>query len=302
MSQRKRLAADNKGRAGEDLEKITGIGPAVAERLRHAGVTTCRDLAARTPEQLAESLGDVAGMSAQRIAHQDWIGQARRLAGFPPETSEDEFERHQHYATFHVELLVGPDGEIRRTQSRHYQSDAAESWPGWDPDQLMAFLYMRASIDRTARTTPVPVLPPSPIRVESLGPTDDSRRRSFMLDDQPVAIRLALVVDPDDSIETDTTEFTARVVARTVGSLTRHAVGGADGTLTVGEPMPMELSGPPLPPGLYFFEADVAIWNAGHAAGDEPLFRRRVPGELVHVSPAAPRLRREPTAAPASRR
>jgi predicted flap endonuclease-1-like 5' DNA nuclease len=60
----------------DDLQQITGIGPALALRLAKAGVTTYRDLAVLPPERIAELLADVNGLSAERIASQDWTGQA----------------------------------------------------------------------------------------------------------------------------------------------------------------------------------------------------------------------------------
>jgi hypothetical protein len=53
----------------------------------------------------------MAGLSAARIASQDWVGQARQLAGStgPPLPSEPD----QHYASFHIELLLDVDNSVR---------------------------------------------------------------------------------------------------------------------------------------------------------------------------------------------
>src|SRR6185312_6576595 len=75
----------------DDLKLIYGIGPAVEQRLHGVGVYTFAQLAALSPADIAASVSDLAGLTAERILKQDWIGQARRLAEKsaatePPET------------------------------------------------------------------------------------------------------------------------------------------------------------------------------------------------------------------------
>ena len=290
MSKRTRPGAAGTTHLSDDLQRINGIGPTVAQRLEEAGVASYTDLAALTPARIADLLADVAGTSATRIAKQDWVGQACCLADGntePSHSGDHDPEGHQRYVTFHVELLVGPDDTIRRTHVRHYQSDVAESWAGWDPNQLVEFLHQHASINDSAPVESAVVLPPSPIRVESLGPDNRGPRANFALDSEPAAIQLTLVVDSIEGLDTDTVDFTAGVVARTVGSLARHAVGTTAGSTAISTPMAVRLTGPPLSPGLYFLEADVAVYVADHAPDDEPLCRRRVPGALIHVSHAS---------------
>jgi hypothetical protein len=69
------------GKAGDDFQKIAGIGAGIERRLHSADILTYHDLAARSPEEIAASLAGMAGLSAARIASQDWVGQARQLAG-----------------------------------------------------------------------------------------------------------------------------------------------------------------------------------------------------------------------------
>ena len=73
----------------DDLERISGIGPAIARRLESAGISTYERLAECTPDALSGLLAGIGGTSAGRIAESDWIGQARRLTtqratGTPP--------------------------------------------------------------------------------------------------------------------------------------------------------------------------------------------------------------------------
>lgn len=64
----------------DDLTKINDIGPRFAEALAAIGITRYAQLAAQTPESLAERLAPHVNVRAQRIRDRDWIGQAERLA------------------------------------------------------------------------------------------------------------------------------------------------------------------------------------------------------------------------------
>jgi len=64
----------------DDLTRIVDIGPRFAEALHKIGITTYEQLAAQTPADLAQRLGDHVAVRAQRIRDKDWIGQAKRLA------------------------------------------------------------------------------------------------------------------------------------------------------------------------------------------------------------------------------
>jgi predicted flap endonuclease-1-like 5' DNA nuclease len=59
------------------LTLIKGIGPEIKTRLHNAGILTFAQLSASSPEKIAAV---VAGLSAKRIAKENWIGQARKLA------------------------------------------------------------------------------------------------------------------------------------------------------------------------------------------------------------------------------
>jgi predicted flap endonuclease-1-like 5' DNA nuclease len=67
--------------SGDDLTKISDIGPRFAEALATIGITRYAQLAAQTPETLAGRLAPYINVRAQRIRDKDWIGQAARLAG-----------------------------------------------------------------------------------------------------------------------------------------------------------------------------------------------------------------------------
>jgi predicted flap endonuclease-1-like 5' DNA nuclease len=61
----------------DDLVVIKGIGPVISKKLNDAGISTYQELAAMTPSQLREIVGDL----IQRLANEDDIlNQAKELA------------------------------------------------------------------------------------------------------------------------------------------------------------------------------------------------------------------------------
>jgi len=65
---------------GDDFTLIKDVGPRFAQALRDAGIVSFAQLAAMTPETLAERLAPFVTVRPQRIRNNDWIGQARQLA------------------------------------------------------------------------------------------------------------------------------------------------------------------------------------------------------------------------------
>ena len=270
--------------AADDMQKIAGIGPALATRLAEAGVTRYGDLASFTQERL----GAVVHVSPERIAGQDWIGQARRLAGdvpIDPEGHQTDPEGHQTYATFHVELLIDADNTVRRTKARHYQTDAEDSWPGWDEQHLIAVIRSKAALDTPAPRPTEPQAPEaSPIHVDGPGPAEKGTRGTFRLAGQPTTVRMALQVAPFDRADAGAVDFIAEVAARSVSGNARYTVATASGVATIDEAICLNLGGQPLPPGLYRLEAEVTIYGHRHEPYDRPLCRHRGLGDLVHVT------------------
>jgi predicted flap endonuclease-1-like 5' DNA nuclease len=133
----------------DDLKQIHGIGPTAERRLSEAGIRTLAQLALASPEAIAAR---AAGLSAQRIAKENWIGQARQLShrkskpapamrpGHSPPAD------HQHYATFTVELLLDKANRVRRTRCAHVQSGDQETWPAWEAARLVTFVAEHASV------------------------------------------------------------------------------------------------------------------------------------------------------------
>jgi hypothetical protein len=301
-------------RTTDDLQKITGIGPVLATRLREAGITSYRDLATTPAERMAELLGGAGGISVERITSQDWAGQAQRLADDATANPPD----HQRYATFHVELLIDSDGGVRRTKVRHYQSDLEDNWAGWDQEQLSAVITGRAGLTFTQVSPggsgtragsggagvlgaaagpgiaqghpPLPKAAPSrqpapPPHIHVDGPrlTGAGPHRNFRRENQPFQVLVTVKAEPADATRPDDLDLTVEIMSRTVGG-TEHLLGTARKVVTVGQPFEVELTASPSPPGLHTLHAVVTVHPRDHEAGDEPLYRYRNPGELVYVT------------------
>ncbi|HEX5688420.1 MAG TPA: hypothetical protein VFX76_00360, partial [Roseiflexaceae bacterium] len=121
----------------DKLTHIRGIGPAFERYLNQVGIFTYAQLATYSPTDLAELLHGYAGISAQQVAKQDWIGHARALATRSLQSTHKEEERlieppsegqaapeapaeametvlRQRSAIFTVQLELRPDGSVRR--------------------------------------------------------------------------------------------------------------------------------------------------------------------------------------------
>jgi hypothetical protein len=310
MTERGDPKSSSAGRAGDDLRKIEGVGPRFEQRLWDAGIFTYKDLARRTPEEIAAVLAPMAGISPERIARQ-----ARELAGLPPEESEPR----QHYATFHVEFLLESDDRVRRTKVRHHQTDVRDAWAGWDEEKLLAFL--RAHVPLPAAETPadapgpepahrqtpdqepasVPAAPtsrPSPsgpkrppslsLSIEELAPVRGGQRSYIRGPGERNPVRLTMRIDPAGPLSGDTFDFSVTIAARTFAGRDRSPLGTTQGTIRVSDPVSVEVVGPALPVGHYRLVATVEIYTAGHSSEEPPLYSQGVSGDLMRVAEASP--------------
>lgn len=306
------------GKSGDDFQRIAGIGPALAQRLWSAGILTYEDLARRTPAEIAAILADVAGISSERIANQNWPGQARELAGPPPEASVPR----QHYAAFHVEFLLESDNRVRRTKVRDHQTDARDAWPGWDEERLLSFLRDRIPLPAAAMPADAPG--PEPARLEALGqtpdqapasvqatptsqpsasapkrlpfgslsieelaPVRDGQRGYIRSPDEPNSVRLTMRLNPVGRLVQDIFDFSATIAARTFEGHERSPLGSAHGAIRVSDPLSVEVAGPALPAGLYRLVVTVDIYPADHSAGEPPLYSQAASGDLMQVADPA---------------
>jgi hypothetical protein len=143
------------------------------------GIHTFTQLAALSPAKLA---GKVSGLSVKQITHQDWIGQARKIARKKPQpkhyekTTTSSLTFRQHYENFTIEFLLDEKNRVRCTRVAHVQSGDADTWAGWKADQLVDFLARHAGVCIRAKTFEIPEN--LEIRKQLLGISDNGS--SFM--------------------------------------------------------------------------------------------------------------------------
>jgi hypothetical protein len=323
------------GPSGDDFKKIDGIGRVLERRLWDAGILTYGDLGQRTPEEIAAILPSTAGISAERIASQNWTGQARELAEHPPEATVPR----QHYAAFHVEFLLESDNSVRGTRVHHHQTDAREAWAGWDEDKLLTFLRDRiplpaaatpagapgpepaqaqagelaqaqagelaqAQADEPAQAQagdqgpgdaepapagrlPAPArswLPSWSLSIEELAPIRDGQPSHTLSSGEPRSVRLTMRINPAGVPVHDSFDFSATIAARRFGGHDRLPLGTAHGTVRVGDPVSVEVTGPALPADLYRLVTTVDIYPADHSPDEPSLYQKRASGDLMRVA------------------
>lgn len=161
MTQRGDPKSGGAGRPGDDFRKIDGISRVFEQRLWHAEIFTYDDLARRSSEEIAAVLAPMAGISPECIA-----SQARELAGLPRQASGPR----QHYAAFHVEFLLESDNSVRRTRVHQHQTDARDTWPGWDEERLLSFLRDRIPLPAAAESADAPGPEPVHPKTQDQGP------------------------------------------------------------------------------------------------------------------------------------
>jgi hypothetical protein len=128
-------------------------------------------------------------------------------------------------------------------------------------------------------------LPSPSLRIEHLGLTRAGQRSRSWAPGEPTSVGFTLQVSRTDTRETATLDFTADITATsTLGDDRRWPLGTVQGAIRVDEPLAVELTGEPLPRGLYRPEATVLIYPTRHAPDSEPLQGRRASGALIQVA------------------
>ena len=316
MTQRGDPKRSSAGQSGDDFRKIDGVGRRFEQRLWDAGIFTYKDLARRTPEEIAAVLAPMAGISPEHIA-----SQARELAGPPPEAPVPR----QHYAAFHVEFLLESDNRVRRTKVHQHQTDARDAWPGWDEERLLSFLRDRIPLpvaatpgdaagvepaetqtdepvetqttdQRPVNVEPAPagqLPPPAPdqlpawsLSIEELAPIRDGQPSYTLSPNEPSSVHLTMRINPVGTPIHDTFDFAATIVARRFGGHDRSPLGISQGTIRGSDPISVEVTGPALPADLYRLVVTVDIYRADHSLEEPPLYRKRASGDLMRVADA----------------
>lgn len=146
---------------GDNFKAINGVSGIVESCLRRAGILTYAQFASLSPDDIITIVGNASPLSPEKIAKQNWIGQARELAlraSSPeapqeaPAESSDDAERssdEQRDEKFVVELLLNHDGDVKRARAKHMRTGELEEWDGWREERLINFFERQAGIHET---------------------------------------------------------------------------------------------------------------------------------------------------------
>ena len=146
---------------GDDLKLICGIKEGIEKRLHTAEIQTYDQLASLTSQEILSKLGKSSGYSIRRIEEENWIGQAQQLirkkGGHQPGKRETNgLAVRQHYENFTIEFLLDDKNLARRTHVAHVQSGDADTWAGWEADELFDFIARHAGLRSTQKKSTVP--------------------------------------------------------------------------------------------------------------------------------------------------
>jgi hypothetical protein len=272
----------------EDFKQILGIGPAIEKRLHEAGILTFTQLSSKKPEELASILEDMAGLSAERIADQDWIGQARELApemASEPDNSpiEEQVEDRQHYAVFTVELLLDQENAVRRTRVMHIQTREENAWAGWDQYRLVRFFVEKEGLNIPQTAGAFASAGPYATQTGSsasalagqfnligLQPISHGESETMVWHDRPFDLQLTLDLKEVDFPKQSDIGYTIRVFAKRLGESFEHEVGTASGSITPADTIILTVGGLQLPRGVYRLEA-LATLTSGEPGRAGPM-------------------------------
>lgn len=246
-----------------DLTQIEGIGPKIASRLTASGVLTCADLAERPVDELIKLLPDVTGLSPAKVER--WRVRARELA-----TDNRPPADNRPYESFLVRVLLDESGVIRSTTVQHVRSGEQERWAAWERESLLDFIEGRATptIPRSSGnssasqgTSRRDARADRPLTDLTAGVTLDLVDRQHVCADAGLAMTITLDLTAAE-LRVERLVYDAVVVARQVGTKTRHQVASGRGLVPVSEPT-IRLEGQGLPVGIYRLEAAVSLREPG---------------------------------------
>jgi hypothetical protein len=265
----------------DDFTRIHGIGPGIERRLHAAGILSYGQLAALQAQEIATAVGNLVGMSAQRVLDQDWIDQARQLdtqtQSVEPDPGSEPAEGRQHYAVFTVELLLDDENRVKRTRATHVQSQAEVAWAGWEDHRLEKFFIESANLkvpqateaDRSQKSPADSGLEPhaaDSIDKEDFTPEDlkiEALETEFpnntILGDQPFRVRLMLDLKNADRSRMEPIVYSVKIYAKKLGSTSRQIIGKAEGTLPPEARVNLDVENVNLSSGTYRMETLVTL-------------------------------------------
>jgi len=199
------------------VRAIHGVGPAVARRLQDVGLGSLEQLAVASPDELVR-LGAGWPFRPDHDRAQEWIDQARRLLAAQPNgpvpgpragrpTRSTLAPRARHTFTLEVQTNDSGDGTAVATRVVDVESQAFDTWSGWNPEGIARFVAARCGLDTgvAAETSAEPVADEAP---EPSPPREVKREAvlAFGVVDSPVVVpggtplRAVLRVGADDTM------------------------------------------------------------------------------------------------------
>src|SRR5258708_5358151 len=228
----------------DDLKLINGIGPAVERRLHGVGIYTYAQLAALSPADIAAAVADLAGLSAERIIKQDWIGQARKLV------SASISSEAQEEVETPAELMVPP-----------VVSEVELAAPAAEVTEPIPPVVAPPGAKETQFTPPV-VAMTGVLRLRQIEtiPAGAHTPQNFFLYSQSLDVRLTL--DLSDVRAPGDTQFSYRasIYSKSLEGHRRQVAGETYGIITSTDKVTVNIEGIALPKGTYRLKA-VAILN-----------------------------------------
>jgi hypothetical protein len=254
----------------DDLTHVKGVGPAIERQLQNCGVATYVDLAVLLPNEIAERLSGARGVTANRIAREDWCGQARRLAEASRRVEAQLEGGREHWESYDLNLLVTEDDGIRSATMSHPQTGEIRRWQTGENPSLVGFIEATLDAARKGSSELSAIEGDTVNPMSARGSLPASRATALVMleREQPplgvhepftVSIALDLASVPADVTDLD---YRAVVVARSLDRRSKHTLASATGVVSVRAPS-IKLDCVGLPRGVYRIEAAVGLREPG---------------------------------------
>ena len=146
----------------DDLERIEGLDPWIADLLRLSGVAGIRALAGLSAEALTARVREQAAveLTADRIERENWLGQARRLRG-QNHGGDDEGARQAGGFSLFFDVVHDERGEkMWQTRIYHEESGQEVVLPGIESGAWAAWILSHALPESERRGVRTPHPPP----------------------------------------------------------------------------------------------------------------------------------------------
>lgn len=231
------------------LSAIKGIGEATERSLNESlGVRTYEDLAACSIDDIEAGLKS-SGRNTSRNQIEEWLAQARELAGIPtrlprrgerPGREQESAERQSEFgevgwkpiATFVVEFQSRTDGngvEEQRTMCQQHETAKEETWPGIDCQRTCEWMLAQIEEHPTPLSEERPSLEMPTVAVPVSAATEEPSADARSAGSPPVTVEVTQV-RAFQPLESET----PRAVATAGGSFS--------GVVTGDEPVSFEVS------------------------------------------------------------